>query len=289
MTTRTYVSLLILASFLTQNVSAQEKARLADNAALRYWAAFSELQDSGITDDQVAELNLILGGTSPYRDDVYKGLIERNAPALNVMARGTRLQNCDWGLDYALGGDTPVEYVRKALQLGRLNVLYAFHLGVAGDKAGVVRTLGAGVRFSHDVANGGSLFAAIAAKDLLITHFRAIEDLVQHQGITSAQKSELRSAISQLGPSGLDWQVALDREFDAINSVLNKSEWQQSSREIRKLYGAVLENLSALQAAQQSIANAPAEVRNLIPKPERVLEEKRDLADQLQNVRQALQ
>ena len=286
MTTRKFISLLILTSaFLSYELSAQQKSPLADNAALRYWAAFSELQDSGISDDQAKELNLILNGSAPYRDDVYKDLLERNAPALNVMARGTKLQSCDWGLDYGLGSDTPVEYVRKALQLGRLNVLYAFHLSLAGDKRGAAQKLAAGVRFSHDVANGSSLFGAVVAKDLLLTHFRAIEGLLHLQGITSAQKSELRGAVSQLGTEGVDWRAAVDREFD----MLERPEWQETLRVIRRNYAAALNNPSALQALRQNIANAPPDLRNLIAQPDRVMAEKRELAGQLQEVRQALQ
>ena len=66
------------------------------------------------------------------------------------MARGTALPKCDWGLDY-IGEDTPVDYARSALALGRLNVLYAFHLLIAGDKDGAVSAIKAGLRFSQDV------------------------------------------------------------------------------------------------------------------------------------------
>lgn len=42
---------------------AQQRSRLGDNAALRYWAAFAQMQDSTITNEQAKELNLILEGT----------------------------------------------------------------------------------------------------------------------------------------------------------------------------------------------------------------------------------
>src|SRR5437879_11485370 len=114
-------------------VSAQRNMALADNAALRYWSAFSAVQDSAITDEQARELNAILDGTAPYDDSKYKDLLEKNALALEIMVRGSSIPNCDWGLDYGLGDNTPVDYARKALVLGRLNVLYAFHL-FKGDK-----------------------------------------------------------------------------------------------------------------------------------------------------------
>src|SRR2546430_8523294 len=142
----------------TSSAFAQQQMRLGDNAALRYWAAFSEMQDAVISDQQAKELNAMLDGSAPYDDSKYKELVEKNRAAIEVMALGTRVPRCDWGLDYELGEDVPVEYARQALPLGRLNVLYAFHLLIAGDKDGAARTLASGLRFSHDVAEGGSLF-----------------------------------------------------------------------------------------------------------------------------------
>jgi hypothetical protein len=274
----------LIALFFTNAAFAQHTTHLSDNAALRYWAAFSEMQDSGITPEQAKELGLIIKGTSPYRDLSYRELIEKNIPALTVMARGTAIPNCDWGLDYDLGPQTPVEYVRKSLELGRLNVLYAFHLSLAGDKEGAVRTLIAGVRFSHDVAAGGSLFATIVARDLLVNHFNAMEGLLHLQAVSATQRSELQEAIAQLGPAGLDWQMAMKHEFDA----LNRPEWQKLLPNIRQSYMAALNDKSVLPDLQAKIAKAPADLQQLIPLPKRVLEEKQDFSDQLQHIRQVL-
>lgn len=285
MNTRAYfLPLVLLLTFGTNVVFAQQKSSLADNAALRYWAAFSELQDSGITSDQAKELNLILAGTAPYRDEAYRVLIERNAPALEVMARGTELKNCDWGLDYGLRFDTPVEYARKALELGRLNVLYAFHLSLTSDKKSSARTLAAGIRFSQDVANGGSLFATLVATDLLVSHFRAIEELLRMHGLTSAQEPELRKAIAQLGLSGLDWQAAIDRELD----VLSEPQWKDSLREIKQHYATALKDPSELPELEKAIAGAPPTLQRLMARPKRVLEEKQGFDNELAQIRALL-
>jgi hypothetical protein len=128
------IPLIILVVLLSAvSASAQRNVSLAENAALRYWSAFSEVQDAAITDQQARELNGILDGTAPYDDLKYKDLLEKNRLALEIMARATSLSNCDWGLDYGLGEEVPVDYARKALVLGRLNVLDAFHLFVAGN------------------------------------------------------------------------------------------------------------------------------------------------------------
>jgi hypothetical protein len=157
---KTLSSMIVIASLSAGSALAQRNAPVTGNAALRYWSAFSEIQDSGIADQQAKELNAILAGTAPYDDSKYKNLFEKNTLALEIMARAVSLPSCDWGLDYGLGQDVPVDYARKALVLGRLNVLYIFHLLKTGDKDGAVRALAAGLRFSHDVGNGGSLFAA---------------------------------------------------------------------------------------------------------------------------------
>src|SRR5207302_858902 len=144
------------------------------------------------TDQPARELNASLDGTAPYDDSKYKDLLGKNTLALEIMARGTSLSNCDWGLDYGLGEEVPVEYARKALVLGRLNVLYAFHLFIAGNKDGGVHALAAGLKFSHDVANGGTLFATLIAKDLLVSHLRAVADVLHLEQLSATQRSQLQ-------------------------------------------------------------------------------------------------
>src|SRR5882672_7061906 len=107
----TAIPSIILVLFLSAvSAFAQRNVSLADNAALRYWSAFSAVQDTAVTDEQARELNAILDGTAPYDDSKYKDLLEKNTLALEIMARATSLANCDWGLDYGLGGDVPVDY-----------------------------------------------------------------------------------------------------------------------------------------------------------------------------------
>jgi len=65
----TAISSMILVVLLSGvSVSAQRNMSLADNAALRYWFAFSQVQDSAITEQQAKELNAVLEGRVPYDD-----------------------------------------------------------------------------------------------------------------------------------------------------------------------------------------------------------------------------
>src|SRR2546423_6354583 len=94
----------------------EQKDRLGDNAALRYYAAFTVMQDSVISDEEARKLNGILEGVAPYDDSKYSGLVEKNATALQLLRLGATHSDCNWGLDYQLGANAPVEYARNALQ-----------------------------------------------------------------------------------------------------------------------------------------------------------------------------
>jgi hypothetical protein len=268
------------------------------NAALRYWSAFDQMQDSAITPEQAKELNLILEGTAPYSDLKYRELVEKNRPALETMIRGTALAYCDWGIDYELGHEAPVGYVRKALELGRLNVLYAFDLLITGDNDGAVRVLAAGVRFSHDVANGGTLFAAVAAENLLSSDLRAITFAVHlsRPKLSAAQKSILKRAVGQLPPNGLDWPSAVKREFAVLRMPVRTSEGssqldpeaQAALAEIASVYVAMLGDPDLLPDLQQKRLSAPQPLPDMIPNPKRVLEAKQSLTESIAQVNSLL-
>src|SRR3989440_4219820 len=280
----------IIFVFLLSAVSAfaEKNVSLADNAALRYWSAFSAVQDAVITDEQARELNAILDGAAPYDDSKYKDLLEKNTLALEIMARGTSLANCDWGLDYG-AEDVPVEYARKALVLGRLNVLYAFHLFIASNKDGGVRTLAAGLRFSHDVGNGGSLFATLIAKDLLVNHLRAVADVLHLEQLSAAQRAQLHAAVMALG-QGLDWRTAAKLDLEGLRSHYARDPITSTAlTRIISSYVAVLEDQSKLPTLDEAMHSAPQQLANLIPNAKRVLEQKQDLNNKLLQTRSLLQ
>ena len=285
----TILSMILIALLSAGSALAQRNTSLTENAALRYWSAFSEVQDSGITDQQAKELNAILDGTAPYDDSKYKDLLEKNKLALEIMARATSLPNCDWGLDYGLGHDVPVDYARKALVLGRLNVLYAFHLLKTGNKDGAVRALVAGLRFSHDVGNGGSLFATLIAKDLLMSHLRAVAGALRLEQLSAGQRSQLQTAVARVG-EGLDWPMAAKRDLEALRGdYAGNSQTSAALTRIISSYVAALNDESKLPALDQSVQGAPQELANVIPNAKRVLEQKQDLNNTLLQTRAVLQ
>jgi hypothetical protein len=292
---RVIIFLVLVIDVLPMSAPAHQKMKLGDNAALRYWSAFAQMQDSAITDDQARELKLILDGTAPYSDLKYKELVEKNRPALETMARGTSLPNCDWGLDYQLGSETPVEYVRKALTLGRLNVLYVLHLAINGDKDEAARALAAGMHFSHDVANGGTLFASLVAKQILADHLRLVAGLMHFEALSPAQRSTLRQAVAQLGAEGLDWRANVKRELEIPRDQDPHfphgygPEATTALARIAPAYVGVLDKPATLAELQQMIASAPPSLRAIIPNPKPVVDAKQELADKIQQTWSLLQ
>jgi hypothetical protein len=283
------VSSIVLVVLLSAiSTSAEKNPSLADNAALRYWSAFSAIQDAAITDQEAKELNSVLETMGPYDDSKYKDLLQKNTLALEVMARGTLLSNCDWGLDYGLGEDVPVDYARKALVLGRLNVLYAIHLYHTGNKDGAVRALAVGLRFSRDVGSGGSLFATLIAKDLLVTHLMAVNAALRMGQLSAPQRSRLQNAVIELG-DGLDWSAAAKRDLESLRE--HYATDAVSSAVLTRIissYVAVLNDPSQMSMLTDVTHSAPQQLADLIPNATRVLEQKRDLSNRLLQTRSLL-
>ncbi len=247
------------------------------------------MQDTTISDHQAKELNAILDGTAPYDDAKYTDLIAKNVPALEGMLRGTALSNCDWGLYYGLGENLPVDYARKALVLGRLNVLYALHFLRTGNQDQAVRALAAGLRFSQDVGKGGSLFATLTAKDLLVNHLRAVVAANHLEHRSNVQRSRLREAVARLG-EGVDWRNAAKRDLEALRGhFAADTPASRALAEIIKSYIESLRNPSNLPRAQETIDRAPRDLAGLIPNPKKVLEQKQGLSNRLLEIRSILQ
>jgi hypothetical protein len=279
---RSIAAIVLFSTFLTGAAFGQTAPpdQLGENAALRYWSAFAQMQDSAMMNGKIPGLD----------DPSVKELFDKNKAALDTMSRGTLLPNCDWGLEYQLGAKAPVEYARKALILGNMNALYVMYLEKHGDTEGAVRALVAGLRFSHDVANDGTLFATEVAAHLLMDYLPMIPNIV-HAGISPAQRMALQKAIAQLGPSGLDWQGAVKRELGLYRGTDHRLSSQGLAvlSQITPLYVTAMNDPSVLPRLQGMIADAPMDLRNFIPTPDRVVEIEESLENHLAEARGLLQ
>jgi hypothetical protein len=172
--------------------------------------------------------------------------------------------------------------------LGRLNVLYAFHLLKTGNMDRMVHALAAGVRFSHDVGNGGSLLATLVAKRLLTEHLRTISDVFRLEHLTTSQRSHLQAAVAGLG-QGLDWSMAVKRDLEALRwNYAGNSAPNAALTRIIDAYVAAL-NHGYISAVNQALEAAPKDLANAIPNVESVLKQKQDLTETIRQTRSLLQ
>lgn len=286
---RSVLLVIVAASVSAGPALGQNTASANRNAALRYWSAFSVMQDSAITADQAAELNAVLAGRAEYDDSKFAAVVEKNKLPLEIMTRAAMLPQCDWGLDDSFGSDEPVEYARNALALGRLNVLDALHLVNAGNKAAAANAIAAGLHFSHDVANGGTLFATLVADQLITEHLRAATFAIRTANLSAQQRSLLSSAVARLGPDGLDWRSAVDHEFQVTRTHFpGDAPAAAALIRIDEAYVKALHDPSAVGAVDNAIHAAPPAVARLIPLPRRVVENKQALTAEIAQARTLL-
>jgi hypothetical protein len=277
------VSFLVLSLLLNGGCTQQQGIESPGNAAPYYRSAFAQMQDIELNAQEAKMLIAVVEGKADYDETQFKTLLDNNLSALKTMEQGTALPYCAWGIDYALGHDTPVDYVRMALTLGRLNVLHTYSLLSAGDMTGAVRALIAGLRFSTDISEGGTLFAALASKNVLDAHLNVIESVMKSSELSDAQVNSLRQSDVLTGARKIDWFGAIDRELDILQNI--DPGFAEYLSQIRPQYLNALQVPSALRELRQTISKAPQSLADLIPSPERVVAQKQELDSRLQKSR----
>jgi hypothetical protein len=258
------------------------------NAALRYWVAFAQMQDSAVSDQEAADISAILEG-GPFDGTKYRDLVAKNQDALDSMVRATKLARCDWNLEYERGEDLPMEYARKGLALGRLNVLHVMHLSRAGEKDKAVEALIAGLLFSRDLTKGGSLFVTLIGKSLITAHLVAARKALLASGLRPEQRRLLLAATSGLGKDGLDWRSAAKRDLAGL-TVLFRND-PSASLALSKIGAAYIKTLDTptnLPALKQAIAAAPPALSQMVPNPDRLLVAKQELRQVLSEAQSSL-
>jgi hypothetical protein len=226
------------------------------NAALRYWMAFAQMKNPPSDPETVALMTRVLEGSVPWNNERLGPILEVNHEALETMARGTRLSDCDWGPDDELGPFTPIEYIPRARALARLNVLEGLRLEAANDAKRAVATWLPGLRFSRDIANGGTLLATLVASSALEAHLAA---LIRFVGGTRADTDTLNAieeAVRALPPGGVGWVSGMQHEMDGHGRWLLRVAGLPLEEELSQLSG--LSDVPAEQAEKARFGLAQA-------------------------------
>jgi hypothetical protein len=108
--------------------------------------------------------------------------------------------------------------------------------------------------------------------------------------LSSAERSALQKAVTQLGPDALDWQSAAKRELESLRPRFSRDPGNSTAlTRITSAYIDVINSPSQLSRLKETIDAGPRQVTDLIPSAERVLQEKQDLHNKLAQTRSLLQ
>ena len=186
--------------------SAQEfKPPVTRNAALRYWIAFSLMQDPPADLKTSTLLNMMAQGKTEWDEAKLGPTVDANRDAILTMQRATRLPECDWGLEYHLGPETPLPPYAKARVLGNLNLMYGMRQAAHHDMAGAVETWLAGVRFAEHFAQGESLLGVMIGTSMLQPNMKALDAAVLRGELDEKSRREVAKAIRVSPEYGFDW------------------------------------------------------------------------------------
>jgi len=216
--------------------AAQQRPRAADNAALRYWMAFAQMNDSPISTEGAARMDAIVNGKTPWDEQKFGALVEQNKDAIETMIRGTQMPYCDWGIEYDLGPDAPLAHLPKARALARLNRLYAKRLATAGDYDAAIRVTIAGMHFAQHMAQNASFFGALTARVGLIPQLEQAKELAANGHLSAAQLATLRAAVQALPEGGFSWQNAARTEGGAMRQAITTMSHAPDAKAIYKTW-----------------------------------------------------
>jgi hypothetical protein len=178
------------------------------NAALRYWMAFAEMQDPPADKATQDLLEKTVAGEAAWDEKKLGPILDVNGAAIRMMQRGTKLPECDWGLEYDRGPRASIAYAPRARVLARLNTLEGMRETANGNSQAAVDTWLAGIRFSEHLAKGGTLIFALIAKSALLPNLRALTTESKRGHLGDIQRKQVSAELKEMREDGFDWSAA---------------------------------------------------------------------------------
>jgi hypothetical protein len=260
--------LLFLAAMFSASVAfAQTEAPAGTtNAALRYWIAFADLQDSSADKPTQELLEKTAAGEAAWDEAKLGPILDKNEPAIQAMQRATNLPDCDWGLEYSIGPRASIAPIVRARVMARLNTLYGMRLAAKGESQKALDTWLAGIRFSRHMAEGGSLIFSLMAKMALVSNLNALRNGAQSGLLNGEERAQAAAVVSALPETGFDWANALSNEEAPLDvaireMVQNPREYFQEMMGRPAPEGFRVPNASDIAAFHKLMAAAEAALR----------------------------
>jgi hypothetical protein len=192
------------------------------NAALRYWMAFAEMQDTWADKATQDLLEKTAAGEAAWDEAKLAPILDANADAISVLQRATKLPDCDWGLEYGRGWKASIAYAARARALARLNTLEGMRQLAKGDSQSAVNTWLAGIHLSQDLTRGGSLIFALMAKNVLLPDLRLLAQTARNGQLSEAEKKQVLAVVRALPEDAFDWGSAWGIETVSTSDLLHE-------------------------------------------------------------------
>jgi hypothetical protein len=114
-----------------------------------------------------------------------------------------------------------------------LNTLEGMRQLAAGNTQSATNAWLAGVRFSQDLARGGSLIFTLMAKNALLPNLRTLTLAAANGQLTVAERQQVTAEIHALPEDAFDWSAAWGVESATLDHFLHEL---QSASDPRGLY-----------------------------------------------------
>jgi hypothetical protein len=259
------IKLLIFAS-LTLAFAVRANAQLSyppdtKNAALRYWIAFAEMKDLPADKETQDLLDRTLSAEALWDEKKISPILDANKFSIDIMQRATKLPDCDWGIEYTQGIRASIAYAPRARALAKLNTLEGMRQLAGGNTQSATDTWLAGVRFSQDLARGGSLVFALMAKNALLANLRALTLAAANGQLTSAERQQVTAVVRALPEAAFDWSATWGVEAATLDHFLHQLQSVSDPRGVYQLVMGSTAPEKGLPPSTQDIRDFEAYMR----------------------------
>lgn len=129
------------------------------NAALRYWRAYSLMDDD--LNRLVGEVSESLSAPSFNPTPELRKAVGESEGVIEQLIRGSALPACDFGVDRELGIEALLPHLQPMRYFGRLLLIDARLRLEAGDEAGAAERIGASFRMAEHAAQDGFVISSL--------------------------------------------------------------------------------------------------------------------------------
>lgn len=246
----------LVALSITASLSQVQAQEPRENAALRYWMAFSAMKEpaEGLSGVTTAQLDLVASSLAPWDESTLGKIVDDNSEALGIMQRASRLPSCDWGLEYELGPATPVAHLAKARALARLNGIQAARLLSQGQIERATDVWLASVMFSQHIAKDGTLISLLSARSAALSpSLRSLTALAPR--LNQRQRVRVDAVVRSIPLAGFDWADAMQREAEILAATRRLTPMVSASMPSRSRVDQTAAEVTAeRQALQKALA-----------------------------------